>query len=45
MTNEEFGKMLALICFKDKITKLPIILNTEQYSSFIKEYQRLKDSE
>lgn len=42
MNNKEFGKLLATLCFNNNITKVPFILNEEQYNSFIKEYRHLE---
>ena len=41
MNNKEFGKLLARICFKNKIKKIPFILNAEQADAFKYEWYLL----
>lgn len=40
--NKKFGKHLAQVLFKNNITKIPIVLNSEQYEAFVKEWERLE---
>ena len=38
--NKEYGKLLARWCYELGIDKLPVILNTEQYESFVEEWKK-----
>ena len=40
--NKSFGKLLARWCYESGIDKLPIILNSEQYQAFKKEWKELE---
>ena len=39
--NKEYGKLLARWYHESSIDKLPIILNSEQYEAFVKEWKEL----
>ena len=39
--NEKFGIELANICFKNNVSKIPFVLNDEQYEAFIKRWYEL----
>ena len=39
--NKEYGKLLARWLYELGIDKLPVILNTEQYESFVEERKKI----